>query len=259
MSHRAVVDLMTVCLARSVVPGDFIGVGLGTPIALVAAVLAQQMYPDVNVLAGGAFNVDGGADVWLGSRGGTAGRVAGYVSHFDSMDMAERQTMTMQFLRPAQVDSRGNLNTSRIGPRSAPQVRFPGGLATADVPSLLPRIVVYHPKHQKRNFPERVSFITGCGVGTSTSRYASAGVVTVVTDLGVIDYRGSSPKVLSFHPWSSPSEMAENTGFALDVGNDVDVTPPVDGTEASALEVVDPARLRDGEVLEHVVRQTNEA
>ena len=162
MSSREIVDLMTVCLARSVVPGDFIGVGLGTPVALVAAVLAKQMYADVHVLAGGGFDVDGGADVWLGSRDATDGKVVGYVSHFDSMDMAERQTMTMQFLRPAQIDSRGNLNTSRIGPRSAPQVRFPGGLATADVPSLLPRVVAYHPKHQKRNLPDRVFKPSAC-------------------------------------------------------------------------------------------------
>ncbi len=61
MSDRAVTDLMTVCLARSVSAGDFIGVGLGTPIALIAAVLAQQLYADVHALAGGAFDLDGPA------------------------------------------------------------------------------------------------------------------------------------------------------------------------------------------------------
>ena len=122
MSDRAVTDLMTVCLARSVSAGDFIGVGLGTRIALIAAVLAQQLYADVHALAGGAFDLDGPAEVWLGPRGATTGKVVGYVSHFESMDMAERQTMTLQFVRPAQVDSYGNLNTSRIGSRSAPQV-----------------------------------------------------------------------------------------------------------------------------------------
>ena len=253
MSSRAVVDLITVCLARSVAPGDFIGVGLGTPIALVAAVLAKQIHSDVHVLAGGGFDVDGGADVWLGSRDATAGRVPAYVSHFDSMDMAERQTMTLQFIRPAQIDSHGNLNTSRIGERPAPQVRFPGGLATADVPSLLPRIIAYHPKHQVRNLPERVSFITGNGAGTADQRHASAGVVRVVTDLGVIDYRDGSPTLRSVHPWSSPSEIAAKTGFVLRSDDHAELTTPVSDGEASVLEVVDAGRLRDGEVLGHVV------
>ena len=254
MSNRAVVDLMTVCLARSVLPGDFIGVGLGTPIALVAAVLAKHMHTDVHVLAGGGFDVDGGADIWLGSRDATSGRVAAYVSHFDSMDMAERQTMTLQFIRPAQIDSFGNLNTSRIGPRPDPKVRFPGGLATADVPSLLPRIIAYHPKHQLRNVPERVSFITGGGAGTADGRRASAGVVTLVTDLGIIDFGDGQPALRSVHPWSSPSEIAERTGFVLRSGDHLDVTPAVSDGEASILEVVDAGRLRDGEVLGHVAR-----
>jgi glutaconate CoA-transferase subunit B len=253
MTVAEVTDLMTVCLARSVSPGDFIGVGLGTPIALIAGVLAQRMADDVHVLAGGAFDVDGDAEVWLGSRDATTGRVVGYVSHFDSMDMAERQAMTLQFVRPAQVDSHGNLNTSRIGPRSSPKVRFPGGLATADVPSLLPRIIAYHPKHQLRNLPERVSFITGAGVRTADKTYPSAGVATIVTDLGIIDLDNGQPKLRSVHPWSSPSEIGESTGYPLTMGDDVAVTPPVTSGEASALRLVDPGRRRDVELLSHAV------
>jgi glutaconate CoA-transferase subunit B len=248
VNNREIIDLMTVCLARSVSPGDFIGVGLGTPIALVAALLARQICGDVHVLAGGAFDVDGAADVWLGSRDATRGKAVGYVSHFDSMEMAERQTMTVQFVRPAQIDSQGNLNTSRIGARSAPEVRFPGGLATADVPSVLPRVIAYHPKHRVRNLPETVSFVTGRGAGRVDARYPAAGVVRVVTDLGVIDFTAKSPTLRSVHPWSSLTEISDNTGFELSPVDEVEVTPPVSDTEASSLALVDPRRLRDAEL-----------
>lgn len=258
MSAREVADLMTVCLARCVVPGDVIGVGLGTPIALVAAVVARELHADVHALAGGAFDVEGAADVWLGSRDDTAGKVVGYVSHLDSMEMAERQAMTLQFLRPAQVDSHGNLNTSRIGTRAAPQVRFPGGLATADVPSILPRVVAYLPKHEARNLPESVSYVTGSGRGRPDEHDAAAGVVTVVTDLGVIDFDRGEARLRSVHPWSTLAEIEECTGYSLRVDAEPATTPPATGDEAAALARVDPNRFRDGELAGRSSRPVSE-
>ena len=57
---------MAVALARMVVAGDVVGVGLGTPIALVAALVARHTTQlGVHVLAGGALDVSGGVESHL--------------------------------------------------------------------------------------------------------------------------------------------------------------------------------------------------
>ncbi len=249
-----VADTVTVCLARTIVPGDFVGVGLGTPLGLVAALAARRLVPGVHVLAGGALDVAGDVDVWLGGPDSTSGKAAGYVPHLDSMDMAERQTMTLQFLRPAQVDGDGNLNTSRIGDVVRPAVRFPGGLATADVPSLLPRVVAYLPDHRTRNLPDRVSFVTGAGKPGRGAAARAAGVVTLVTDRAVLGVGRDSVEVVSIHPWASADEVIENTGFEVRIEGGVTATPPMSPAEREALDAVDPHRRRD---LEIKVRSTS--
>ena len=250
-------DLLAVTLSRYVVPGDVIGVGLGTPLALVAALLARRRHAgSVHVLAGGALDVDGDIDVWAGGPEETAGRTPGYVPHFDSMDMAERQAMTLQFLRPAQVDAAGNLNTSRIGPRAAPSVRFPGGLATADVPSLLPRVVAYLPDHQARALPERVSWITGYGAASKKAGFASSGTTALVTDLAVIDFATGAGRLASIHPWSNIEQVKEKTGYAVAGHEDVPTTAPPADEDLAALAALDPRRLRDREVPHRPREQT---
>ncbi len=255
--HAARADLLAVALSRLVEAGDVIGVGLGTPLALVAALLARSRHGDsVHVLAGGALDVDGDIDVWTGGPDRTMGRTPGYVPHFDSMDMAERQAMTLQFLRPAQVDARGNLNTSRIGGRSAPSVRFPGGLATADVPSLLPRIVTYLPDHRTRSLPERVDWVTGAGGASKSGGFSSAGTAFLVTDLAVIGFGGGHARIVSAHPWSNLEEISENTGYRIEGHDDVPTTAPPDREDLAALAALDPRRLRDREVPQRPREQT---
>ena len=247
-SRGEIADLMVVALARMVAAGDVVGVGLGTPIALVAALVARHATRHgVHVLAGGALDVSGGVESHLRDPR-EHGLTPGFVPHLDSMDMAERQAMTLQFLRPAQIDRFGNLNTSRIGARSAPTARFGGGLATADVPALLPRVIAYHPDHRPRSLPARVDWITGSGHGWAGSTRKAAGMVAVVTDLAVIEFVDGRGRMKSIHPWSNASTVRENTGFELSLPEDAPPTPEPTPEELKALDLVDPRRRRDDEV-----------
>jgi glutaconate CoA-transferase subunit B len=248
---------MAVALARLVQPGDFVGVGLGTPLALVAALLARQSHDGaVHVLAGGALDVAGDIETWSGGPQATLGKTPGYVPHFDSMDMAERQAMTLQFLRPAQVDATGNLNTSRIGPAHVPAVRFGGGLATADVPNLLPRVIAYHPQHRRRALPERVDWVTGSGGGWSGAHYEAAGTVALVTDLAVITFESGRGKVVSIHPWTTAEEVERNTGYEVGADDDAPATAEPDEGDLAALAELDPKRRRDQEIPDRSARET---
>ncbi len=68
------------------------------------------------------------------------------------------------FVGGAEVDRFGNLNTSYIGDRAHPQVKLPGSGGGADIASLAGRLAIIL-AHDKRRFPERVSYITSPGYG----------------------------------------------------------------------------------------------
>ena len=119
----SVPDLVTVALAREVHDGDVVGVGLGTPLALCACLVARRTgAPGAQVLVGGA--VSPAATLATACARDFAGRTPGFVPHLDTMDMAERQAMTLQFLRPAQVGGR------RIGEHEPGRGRTAGSSAS---------------------------------------------------------------------------------------------------------------------------------
>ena len=237
------VDHVVAALARTVPDGAFVGVGLGTPTALVAAMLATQRRGG-HVLAGGGLDVEPPIDRWLAGSDAAVGYTGGFVPHFVSMDWAESQLMTMQFLRPAQVDGAGNLNTSRLGSVASPGRRFPGGLATGDVPRLLSKVVVYLPRHLPRATPRNVGFVTGAGSPSDVAGFRSGGVSSLVTDLGVVEWTRAGPKLAGVHPWATIEDVVERTGFDLDASAAAPTTRPTE-REMHTLEVVDPNRVRD--------------
>jgi glutaconate CoA-transferase subunit B len=242
LNEHSVADIVTVALAREVRDGDVVGVGLGTPLALCACLVARRTgAPGSQVLIGGAVSPDATLAECL--RSDFAGRTPGFVQHLDTLDMAERQAMTLQFLRPAEVGPDGSTNVSRIraGDRL---IRFPGSLALADVPRLMPRVVLYHTAHEPRAFPPAVGFRTGAGGGSERGRYRSAGPTVLVTDLCVIRFGPRGPELQSVHPGVDAAAVAGATGFALAAGDPSGTEPPTEA-ELEALAAVDPHRLRE--------------
>jgi len=238
-------DVMTCVLAREVHAADVVGVGLGTPLALCACLAAQQLgAAGATVLVGGAVSPRATLDECL--RHDVAGRTPGYVPHLDTMDMAERQAMTLQFLRPAQVGADGSANTSRVM-AGEKLVRFPGGLALADVPNLMPRIVLYHTAHELRALPAALGFRTGTGGGIERAGYRALGPTKLVTDLCVIAFSPKGPRLESVHPGVTVEEVVAATGFEIRTDDAVE-TPLPSEAELAVLAAVDPNRRRDMEI-----------
>jgi glutaconate CoA-transferase, subunit B len=250
----SVVDLVTVALAREVSGDDVVGVGLGTPLALCACLVARRTGAQgAQVLVGGA--VSPAATLAECLRNDFAGRTPGFVQHLDTLDMAERQAMTLQFLRPAEVGPDGSTNVSRIWD-GARLIRFPGSLALADVPNLMPRVALYHTAHERRAFPPVVGFRTGAGGGIDRGGYRSLGPTVLVTDLCGIRFGPAGPTLESVHPGTDVEAVVAATGFALTVDDPPETAAPSDA-ELAALEVVDPARLRELE-FRHLRAAANE-
>ena len=238
-------DVVTCALAREVRDGDVVGVGLGTPLALCAALVARRTHaPGATVLAGGASSPQ--ATLKQITHHDVDGRTPGFVPHLDTMDMAERQAMTLQFLRPAEVGPDGSANTSRLV-ASGKLVRFPGGLALADVVNLMPRIVLYHTAHERRALPAEIGFRTSAGGGIERGGYTALGPTKVITDRCVIDFGPGGPRLTSVHPGEDVATVVAETGFALDVAAAGETAVPSEA-ELAALEAVDPDRLREQEL-----------
>lgn len=245
---RLVADVMVCALASEIADRDVLGVGLGTPLAVLAGLLARRAHaPRAHMLVAGAVDPDADFETVLGGPAAMAGCTAGYIPHLETMGMAESQAMTVQILRPAQVDRAGNLNTSHIGPAHRPLVRFPGGLATADVPSVLPRLVAYLPEHSLRTLPDRVACVTGAGGGRRGAPF-SRGLVTVVTEMAVLRSRDRGFELASVHPWRTAEEVARETGFDVMVTGQIETTPLPTESEAGTLAALDPRGLRSAEL-----------
>src|SRR5690606_9432910 len=93
-----------------------------------------------------------------------------------------------------------------------PRLRFPGGLAMADVPRLMPRVVLYHTDHRPRALVARVDEVTGRGGESERGGRRSSGPTTLVTDLCVIAFEPQGPRLASVHPGVDPDRAREATG-----------------------------------------------
>jgi acyl CoA:acetate/3-ketoacid CoA transferase beta subunit len=154
--------------------------------------------------------------------------------------------MTLQFLRPAEVDGAGNANSSRIvDPDGRLVRRLPGGLATADVFRVLPRVVLYHTDHRPRSLPARVTFVSGAGGGTPQA--GARGPVRLVTDRAVFAFSADGPRLESVHPGEDPDAVLAETGFAADATAVAETEPP-SAAELDALADIDGHALRELEL-----------
>lgn len=233
-------------LGREISDGDVVGVGLGTPLALAGALAARRSHARAShLLVAGALSPDADLLTCLRGAAALAGRTAAFVPHVLTMEMAERQAMTLQFLRPAQVDAAGNANTSRIPSSDGSVRRLPGGLATADVLRILPRVVLYHTDHRPRSLPEQVAFVTGAGGGDAQA--GTHGPVLLVTDRAVFKFTAEGPQLESLHRGENVEVLRRETGFRF-IEDEVIETPEPTSEELAALDEVDPHALRELEL-----------
>jgi glutaconate CoA-transferase subunit B len=255
-------ELMCVLMAREVRDGDWVNHGASVPLAGAALMLAKQTHaPGLEFFyLGTRFNSVGPAVNDLGRLMAEPelaySSSRGLMSHHDILSLTARGRCDLQFLRPIQVDSVGNVNASLLGTVEAPRWRF-HGIAVADAMVLVGRVCLYVTEHSPRVFPAELGFRTGSGhfdedrwrqrVGAPGN-----GPSAVVTPLSVIDFAapGSRARLRSVHPGHGVEEVIAATGFELDVSEAVESTPPTEPELEVLREVVDPLATRHMEFKE---------
>jgi glutaconate CoA-transferase subunit B len=244
-------ELMICCAARLLEDGRTVAVGTGVPCA--AAMLAQRTHaPNLVILfeAGGVAPRLPTMPISVGDSRAFY-RAAMATSMADVMETAQRGMIDYTFLGGAQIDARGNLNSTMIGDDyGKPRVRLPGSGGACDLASLCWRVLVVTP-HDKRRFVEKLDFLTtpgylsGPGAREAAGLAPGGGPYRVITDLAVMGYGEATRRmeVLSLHPGVTMERVRAATGFEPGVREPPAVTEPPTARELQILrEEVDPYR-----------------
>jgi glutaconate CoA-transferase subunit B len=135
------------------------------------------------------------------------------------------------FLGGAQIDRYGNINTTVIGSDyHHPKVRLPGSGGACEIALLAAKILIITPL-KKRNFPERVDFITSPGFLTGGTAREDMGITgegptVVITDLGVFHFDAITREMVltDLHPGVETAAVQENIGWNVRVADDLRIT-----------------------------------
>ncbi|MGW1003044.1 CoA-transferase subunit beta [Streptomyces sp. NPDC002520] len=229
--------------------GEVLAHAVGTIPAISARLARLTHSPDLVLTDGECFLMSEPPPLGRGAAaGGTIEGWAPLRSVFDILGTGRRHSM----MGAGQLDRYGNQNISAIGDWRRPRRQLIG-VRGAPGNTVNHRVDYWVPSHSPRVFVEQVDVV--CGVGNdrarahrSTSlRFHRLGVV--VTDLAVLDYDADGRlKVRSLHPGVTADEVAEKTGFTLDVSTATTTRLPDEAELRLIREVIDPAGLREREV-----------
>ena len=210
---------MTVQAARALENGDVCLVGVGPPNA--AANLARRLHaPDCVLVyesgAIGAKPVSLPLSIGDDDLAATADELVSVPEMFSYWIGGGR--MDIGFLGAAQIDRRGNLNTTVIGPYDHPKVRLPGAGGAPEIAAAVRKVIVML-RHSPRAFVERLDFVTSLG--------RTGDAFTVITDLGVLEPGDDGElELTAVHSGVEVEQVLEATGWPLRVREPLAVTEP---------------------------------
>lgn len=145
------------------------------------------------------------------------------------------------FLGAAQIDRRGNINTTVIGDYAHPRVRLPGAGGAPEVAACAREVFVLA-THSPGVFVDRLDFLTSAGgLDGPGARQAlglpGRGVTTVITDLGILSLDEESAELCltAVHAGVTVPDVIAATGWPLRVSPSVAVEPPPTAVELTAL------------------------
>ena len=138
------------------------------------------------------------------------------------------------FLGGAQVDKRGNINTTAVGPYGEPKVRLPGSGGASEIAAHAQRVLIVT-KLDKRAFPEKVDFITSVGKR----------VAKIITNMGILQPDDTGEMILTaLYPGVTFEQVQAAVGWTLKQAPKLAEVSLPTAQEISLLrEKLDPKRL----------------
>jgi glutaconate CoA-transferase, subunit B len=240
-------ELMVVCASREIRDGEVVFVGMRLP--LLAFALAKRTHAPnaVGLFENGLVRDTPSRDLLM-TMGDTSNILGAQWATRTSalMGLLAQGCADLGFVGGAEIDRFGNLNTSYIGSRAHPQVKLPGSGGGADIASLAGRLAVIL-AHERKRFPERVSYITSPGWGEGGEWRTRVGLprggpVAVITTLAVLGFAPDTHEMVlrSWHPSTTAGEVRAQTGWDLQLAPGAAETPPPTDEELRIIRECDP-------------------
>ena len=251
-------ELICACLARRIIDGEVVALGLATPMGAAAALLAKKLHaPNIFIASAIATSVtidppqmsltDAEAR-WTEAALTKSSFVQGAADYLPTV-------MPKEFFRPGQVDKHGNTNNVSIGKDyRSPRLRMPGVGGVPDVSVFMSEMILYVPRHSRVAFPKKLDFISG--LGHSQNRRAGSGPRYLVSDLGQFDFLDGNMRLTHLHPGVILDRVIAKTGFELAVASDLQTSELPTQEELELLRTeIDPLGMRELEMLSGAKRR----
>lgn len=240
-------ELLAVNIARTFHDGDvgFTGMATGSETAIFSSLvplaamgLAQKMQaPNMTILLAGALHNPNFADMECVPDSECEPLLAymdceAIMLSFPPPWSCDNGDVTCGFSGGAQVDKYGNMNSVCIGDYRHPKVRLVGPIFQTEHVVLFQREIIMMPHHDRRNFVEKVDYVSAVGwPGGAAGREAlglkRGGPMWIVTPKCIFDFDMESGRVRlkSVHPGVDRQEVIDNTGFEILGVEEAGVTP----------------------------------
>ncbi|MBI4061878.1 MAG: CoA-transferase subunit beta [Elusimicrobia bacterium] len=226
---------MCALAAREIGDGDVVFVGIGLP--NLACNLARATHaPNMTLIyeSGAVGAVPDRVPPSIGDPALVTGSlmVAPMADVFQSF--LQNGKIQIGFLGGAQVDKRGNINTTAVGPYGAPKVRLPGSGGACEIAQHARRVLIVA-KLDKRAFPEKVDFVTSNG----------GRVKKIITNMCVLEPDDTGEMTLTaLYPGVTFEQVQDNVGWALKKAPRLSEVAPPSRKEIDLLRTkLDPKRL----------------
>ncbi|WP_406423453.1 CoA-transferase [Streptomyces sp. NBC_00873] len=228
--------------------GEVLASPMGTVPTIGARLAKLTFSPDLLLTDGEALLI--GDVPAVGAKSEVAEGWLPYRQHLTMTATGRRHVM----MGATQIDRHGNQNISCIGDWAAPKRQLLG-VRGAPLNTMNNPTSYWIPRHSARVFVERVDMVCGVGydraaeAGPAAARYHR--IPDVISNLGVFDFEtpDRTMRLHSLHPGVTAEEVAEATGFALTIPDEVPYTREPTAAELRLIrEVIDPKGVREREV-----------
>jgi glutaconate CoA-transferase, subunit B len=235
-------EMQTVVAARRLRHTRTVFIGVGRPST--AALLARMVHNPELVLVYESGTI--GAKPYRiplsigdGELAETADSIVSVPEMFNYWIGAGR--IDVAFLGAAQIDPYANLNSTVIGDYAHPKTRLPGAGGAPEIAASCGEVIVIAP-HARRTLVEKLDFVTtvGHGNGHGTRErlgFRGLGPTAVITDLGVLEPDPDTKRLVlrQIHPGVEIDQVREQTGWELEVADELQVTEPPSTEELAKL------------------------
>ena len=240
-------ELMVVAGSREIRDDDVVFVGMRLPLLSFQVAKETHAPKAIGIFENGILRDRPAAEALytMGDPANVEGAIWA-TSMQEIMSLLQKGRVSLGFIGGAEVDRFGNLNTTYIGGKKNMNIRLPGSGGASDIASLAGRFVIVM-SHERRRFPERVSYVTSPGFGDGRGWRRKEGLKgggpsAVVTTRGVMRFDPSTREMIlrSVHPGTTIEDILENTGWNLKLASEIDETRPPTQTELRIIRKLDP-------------------